>query len=359
MKKRILITLIVLFGLAGCAEVIEQPLKIGAILPLSGPAAWWGEQVRNGMDVAIQELAEQGMTIDTIYEDSKAQSAEGVTAYNKLNNIDDVDVVFSIFSRVSIPLVSLADEDNLPLIMSIVAAKDAPAKSMYAFRFYATSRQYADPHFDSIDKEIYDKIAVLYVNDEYGTDINRVVLERAQEKGIEIVSTEAFDPGTTDFRTHLLKIKSKNPKALVFIGATPPETINSVQQMRELKLDVDFIETAPLLSAEPILKAVGEAAEGAITTAFPFTLEQTGSTFRQKYKMIYGEEPAIPAAFGYDMVKLVVKASNGKSSEDLAQKIADLKQFESLNGPIDIQSTGEINPELYSVKIVDGKLTLY
>ncbi len=335
-------------------------LRIGAILPMSGPAAVWGESIRNGMELVKDEINKSGISVDVFYEDSKASAAEGISAYNKLKEVDKVDIVFSAFSRVSVPLIPMADEDKIPIIMTVVSAKGVAERSPFAFRFYSNERQYVDPHFERLGVANYSSIAVLRINDEFGSDVSRRISEKAGESGINIVLEEKFDPGSTDFRTQLIKIKSKNPNAVLVVTAVPAEIINILKQAKEINLDTDIFEASAVLSSDLARRDAGESTENVFTMAFPFTLKKTGEEFRTKYKEKYGSEPSFAAAFGYDMMKLAVGVSGGKSmkGEELASRIIDMKNFDSLNGPVAIQSNGEINPELYSVKIINGSLFL-
>ena len=128
--------------------------------------------------------------------------------------------------------------------------------------------------------------------------------------------------------------------------------------MKDFAIAVDFFEASLLLSAEPMRKLVGDTAEGVFTTALPLTLGKTGEDFKEKYEEVYGEEPFFPAIFSYDIVKLVAKASDGKSlsADVLTKNILALKTFEGVNGPVTIQGNGEINPSMYEAQIIGGKL---
>ena len=330
-------------------------ITVGAILPLSGPAAVWGESIMNGMEIARKELEEEGTKIRFVYEDSQANPALGVSAYQNLVNNQDVDVVFSAFSRVSVPLVPLAEQDKVPLIMTMVAAKDVTKESEYAFRFYLNVNQYALPHIENMDVKKYENIAVLSINDEYGKDVSSVLVNRAKEKGINVIAHEEFSPGATDFRTQLIKIKSKSPKAILFIGAVPPELINAVKQIKELNINTEIMEASLNLCTEGVRKSLGELAEGVKTLCVPFDLKQTGNEFREKYVKATNKNPDFSSSFGYDMVNVVGRASR-LEGEGLSDKIRAVKFMDSTNGLIEIHEDGEINPDIYPVTVIGGEL---
>lgn len=347
--------------LAGCAPLAgpaEKPIKIGAILPLTGPAAVWGENIRNGMLLAQEDLAKQDITVELVFEDSQAKPDVALTAYRKLKDINEVNMVMSTFSRVSVPLVPVIHEDKTPLMMTVVSAKGVAEQSPYSFRFYSNERQYVEPQFAWMTPEQYPTAAVLWINDDFGAAVHEVILEQAKAKGIEIVADENFEPNSADFRTQLTKIKAANPAAVLFVGAVPPEAANAIKQMRELGITADFIENSAALASPPARQAAGEAAEGAVTMAFPFSLGQTGQGFIQQYQSIYNTTPNFGAAFGYDMVMLVGQATKGKAmtGDEIAQSIIAMQRFESLNGPVTIQPNGEINPPIVPAVVVKGEI---
>jgi hypothetical protein len=92
--------------------------------------------------------------------------------------------------------------------------------------------------------------------------------------------------------------------------------------------------------------------------AFPFSLGATGDAFKQAYKQRFNADPNFGAAFGYDMVKLVGQASQGKAmtGDALAQSIIAVQSFESLNGPVSILPNGEINPDIVPAVVSKGEI---
>jgi len=357
--------------LAGCGiqntnqqQTAKEPIKIGAILPLTGPVAIWGENIKNGMEMAKDELGKTGTPVSFAYDDSQGTGAQAVTQFQKMVDVNKSDIVFSIFSRVSVPLVPLAKSNKVPLLMSIVSAGNVANADDYTFRFYSDAKQYVDPHFAWIAKERYDSVAILAINDEFGFDVNKVLKERLAEKGIKVAAEEKYLPNATDFRTQLSKIKRANPKAIIFIGSVPAEITNALKQASELKIGADFIEASASLANVVINPSLMSAlqqddknlAEGVYTIAFPFTLDKTGNDFKAKYKEVYNKDPNYAAAFGYDMVMLAAKAKNISDGGSLRDKIVALENYESLNGPVKIQTNGEINPPTYSVKVIGGKM---
>ncbi|MBS3167731.1 ABC transporter substrate-binding protein [Candidatus Woesearchaeota archaeon] len=363
MNKLIIIGILLLIStlfLVSCTErSTNESLKMGAILPLSGPAAIHGEQLRNGMELAREELLREGIDLKIIYEDSEANPSKGIAAYNKLKSIDNVNIIYSAFSRVTVPLIPLADQDKTPIIFSLVAASGVADKSPYAFRFFSTDKQFSEPHFDKeLKKPKYNKIATLYLNDEYGNSINKGVIERAERENILVLIQESFEVGSSDYRTQLLKIKSTNPDAIVVISAVPSEAINMMQQIEELNIKTQVFEATTQLSSKNIRDSLGNSIEGYYTLTYPFILGKTGDDFRKKYIEKYKQDPLFQAPFGYGTVIMIGKATKGQvmSGSEIRNKILELKTIDTPNGLVIIQENGEINPEIPVAKVVNNQL---
>ena len=336
-----------------------EAIKIGAILTLSGSAALWGEQLRNAMEMAKEDLAKEGITVVTFYEDSGGDSAKGVSAYQNLVTIHHVDVVFSALSRVAVPLIPLADQNKTPLIMTLVSATDATGKSPYAFRIYNTAAQYVEPYFATVlTREKYDSIGIVYVNDEFGVSVRDAIRKNAQTTGIPVTIEESFISNTNDFRTQLTHVKAKKPGALFYVTASPAEGTNIVRQAREIEIGADLFDGSNILSSDAVRQDLGVAANGVYVTVFPFVLGTTGEAFRQAYKERYQEEPIFAAPFGYDTVLFVAQVTEGKkmSGDDFIKNAARLTSFDSLNGKLSVSPDREVNPTLTAVQVVDGKL---
>ena len=353
----VLIAILILAGVIIYVNNQKQPkddvIKIGAILPLTGATAQYGESLRDGMDLAKEELVKKGLNLEIYYEDSAGDPKQAISAYQNLK-LKDIDIIVSALSRSSMALVPIANNDKIPLIVTVVSAK--MEKTPYVLRFYPNDTGYADAHFSVINTTKYKKISVLYVNDEFGISLKDAIKRNAKEKGVQVVYEEDFEPGTKDYRTILLKVKETSPDAVMVVGASPAEIIGPLKTMKELEINADFFEIATALSIKSVRSQTDS--EGAYTTAFPFVLNKSGNEFREQYTKKYGKEPFFAAPFGYDIVNLISQAAKGKkvSGEELMNNIYGLKTFNSSNEEIQIKENGEINPSLYSVKIINGEL---
>lgn len=364
MKKIIwIIVIIVLVGLGvwfsqentkeSQQQTENRQIKIGAILPLSGVTAVWGEDAQRGMELAQEDL---GDIFDIYIEDSQGIPAQGLSAYNKLLQVNGVDVVISMFSRISVPLSARAQEDQTPLFMTLVSAEDVPRDNDYAFRVFHKASQLGQLHFPLYKEAGYKKLALLHLNDEFGISVADSVRAEAAKEGIELIEA-SYLPQDTDYRTQLTKIKAENPEALLFVGIPPIALTTVLQQSNELGFDVPVFELSGILENPATRRSIGDAGDGAFTVATSFDLLETGQDFYATYADRYGVEPSFAAAYAYDMLHIIAQGieDGWKDGTTFINEIHSIKEFEGLHGEYAVDREGEFNPELRPAQFKDGK----
>ena len=349
----VVIILIAAIAIFSTPKSEETTSKVGAIMGFTGAGSFYSKDVKQGMDLALEEINKEGESFEIIYEDSKTDAKEAVTAYNKLKNINNVDAMISLFSVTSVPLVPLANEDKMPLIVSITSAEDI-GKNPYVLQYYLKAEDYAYPIAESVIKEGFDKVAIMHSQEDFGKSVSDKFTEKFNSLGGKVVIVEPFNMYETDYNTQLLKIKESGAQAIIFAGFKP-HYVNALKQLTEMNIKLPFFEMSPNTMYPAILKETGKSSENvtAVSLDFPIT---KNSVFTKKYKEKYGKEPSVAASLGYDMVKLISKAKEKNTSDNLVDQIISLKQYNGLNGLVEISNEGECNFPLNIVRVIDGKI---
>lgn len=358
MKKTLTIVLILfvsLIFLVGCAKTGDvvvnigtapndvapkETIAVGAILALSGPSALWGQSVKNGMELAIEDHPE----IKIIYEDSKGLAPDGISAYNKLST-QKIDVYVSALSSVAIPLASLTKEDKMPMIVTQSAANNLTNE--YTFRYYSDADYFAKPSFDSVDTPLKNvtRIAVLYRNDYYATAVADKIKELSSQQGKEIVFFESYEPNTEDFSTQLTKIKNSKAQAFLYIPVPPSESLGILRKATELGFNIPIIEVSNVLS-DPTTRAQAPNVTF-YTEQFEFSMPGHSEGFKQRYIAKYGVEPNFVAAFGFDIVNLISTCKKDKIKECLENK----KSITGVTGTVANITNNDILMPMYLLKV--------
>lgn len=337
----------------------KEPMKIGAMVGLTGAGAFYGVDVKDGMLLAEKELNQKGGNIRIIIEDNKTDPKESVTAFKKLKDIDKVDAMISLYSNASVPLVPLVNENKIPLMVSLTSATDI-GKNPYVLQYYLKAEEYAYPIADAVSSLGYTKVGLMHVQDDFGQSVRDAFIEKFQKNGGEVVIIEPFIITQADFKTNLTKIRNSEAQAIVF-GGFKPNYINTLKDIYYLGIDLPFFEMSPNTMYPEIIKELGQAAEGVIAVSLEYPIKHSEGDFEREFKKEYGRDPNVASTLGYDMVQIIARAVGNKkiTGEDLIKKIIELKSFKGLNGKTEISTYGEFKLPVGLIKIQGGRITSY
>lgn len=341
----IVIAIILKFAPAKTSPVAESgTFTVGAVLPMTGPAALWGETVKNGMELALENKS----GIKVLYEDSKSTAADGISAYNLLQG-KKVDLTVSELSLVAVPLSKIALEKKAPLLVSLVAAQHSSIVNDYTTRYYTNPTNYATPAFTDEMSPVLKakKIALLTRNDELGISVRDKIKELSEKNGKKIVYADSFIPAEKDYRTTLLKAKNSGADVFIFVASTPGEALGIVKTANEIKLGMPIVESSAVFAD----LATRKQAEGIsfYATSYDFSLPGKAEDFKAKYLAKYGKEPNFGAAFGYDMVNLIDVCKAKK--EAVRQCLSGVKKLEGVAGVATQVESGDFVVPMHLEKV--------
>jgi branched-chain amino acid transport system substrate-binding protein len=340
----------------------EQVIRIGAILPLTGPIAYFGEYERNAIEIAIDEVNSSGgingRRVQVIYEDHKNDPQTGVSALNKLINLNKVPVVITQMSAVSMAMAPVADAQKVVLVSLAMHPKLAKT-SPYVFRIFESIAQESEALAEYAAKEAkFKKIAIIYINDVWGKEAAEVFNRKFQLLGGKVTMMEGFPVAEKEFRSLLLKVQKTQPQA-TYIAAYGPSVIAVLKQYREMGLKSVVLGNIGM-SWDYILRGAGEAAEGAIIVMPVFIAEEFQKvSFVQEYYHRYGKYPNNESAYTYDVIRLIIEAikKNGYSADGIRKYLSSIKIYRGISGTFHIDQDGDTKMESVAIRIVkNGRL---
>jgi branched-chain amino acid transport system substrate-binding protein len=299
------------------AKKESEEIKIGAILPLTGSAAQFGQWKKEGIDIALNEINNSGgvngKVIKVIYEDSQGDPKIGLAAIRKLMTVDNTKIVFSDLSGVTLSILPVTKKKIL--VITSATHPEVTSGKYLAIRNYLTPAQEASAMAKYAKTEMgFAKVAILYWNDEAMRAYDQKFVETFHELGGKTFS-EVYDIGTTDFRSQLGKIKVWQPEALYIAGWREVGTI--LRQAIELGIKARFLGTITF-DSPMMLSLAGNAAEGAIYTVPAFGGPyQTAKTedFIKKYKKLHQTEPEAITGIWYDTMYVLAYAFKEAGTE--------------------------------------------
>lgn len=367
-------TLIV--GVSACERVskIVQPvtpqmedtgeeISIGVVLPLTGHLAAAGELMKQEFDLALAEInnAQSGNTrFMFIIEDDTSTPDGAIDAFNKLIHQDGLAVILgpasSSATQAAFPV---AQENRVVAISPTSGARGLSAIGDFVFRIPLTTDVVVPKGVQATYAKLgYQRVVTLYdETDTFSTDRDKALQEAFTAIGVEVLTTEVFQSGDTDFSAQLTQIKALNPDA-IFVSALPPEKPGILIQAHELGISVPVIMSS-LTSVE--VEAAGAAAEGAITFIGWLPTDDTpgNQAFVQNYGATYGMEPNVFATASYAAVYILAEAIQNAESTDaisIRDALANISDFDTVFGKFSFNADGDAVYAPKALIVKDGTL---
>ena len=345
----------------------EDAVKIGLIGPMTGAAASYGTSVKQGVELAVEEVNALGGTqIELNVMDDEHDAEKSVNAYNNLWDWGCQMIIGSVTTTPCVAVGAVAYEERMFMLTPSASSTDVIANkdNVYQLCFTDPAQGSASAQYIS-EHELASKVAVIYNNaDAYSTGIYQTFEAKAGELGLEIVSVSTFTDDTTDFSVQVTSAKDAGAE-LVFLPIyyTPASMI--LQQANSMEYDPIFFGVDGM---DGILNIEGfdtSLAEGVMLLT-PFSADATDDltvNFVTKYQEKFGATPDQFAADGYDCVYALYNAIQNAgitaetSTEDACEMlIAAMQDLEitGVTGTMTWQATGEVTKTPTAVRIENG-----
>lgn len=361
-----IVSLILSIGCSSEKDAKEEEIKIGAILPLTGDAALYGENAKNAIELAKEEVNNsggiQGRKLEIIYEDSQAKADLAVSSSNKLINVDHVQAIIGgMASSEVMAMASIMNSNKVILISPSATSHEITDSGDYIFRTIVSDTYDGTAMARFVIKNGFKSAAVFYVNEAGPEGVAKAFLNEFIKLGGNVVITETSQRGERDFRSQITKLEDKNIE-LVYFALYPVETEFFVRQYRELKINKPLF-THQLIDDPGVLKNLGTAADGILFTTPKVTPEIGGESVKHYYNSYiakYKKEPQNFASNSYDALMLLANVmKTGLSSENIKQKLYEVKNYHGASGILSIDKNGDVEQEMSIMKIENSKSVAY
>ena len=350
----------------------ENVLVIGGIGPVTGPAAAYGIAVKNGEQLAVDEINAaggiNGMKLKLVYEDDEHDAEKAVNAYNAIKDAGAKVLLGTVTSTPCVAVAAETTEDNMfQLTPSGSAVECITNENAFRVCFSDPNQGIASAQYIA-EHNLAKKVAVIYdSSDVYSSGIYEKFAAEAQKKGIEIVTAQAFTKdSSTDFSVQLQKVKESGAD-LVFLPIYYEKAALILTQADKAGLDTKFFGCDGL---DGVIDQLGDNAALAdgVMLLTPFAADaqdEATVNFVKAYKEAFNNETPIQfAADAYDAV-YILKAALEKanvsdasiSTPDLCNKIvAVMTEIEvaGVTGTMTWDKSGEPTKEPKAMVIQDG-----
>ena len=340
-----------------------EEIKIGAILPLTGDTAKYGQNTKNGIDLALEELNLNGgidnHRIYVIYGDSQLDPKKAVSIFQKMITVNKIILFLGpLGSSEVLAVAPIANKKKVIILATAASSPQITNAGDYIFRNVMSDlfdgRAVAEFAFNNLGKKT---AGIIYVNNDFGIGLKESFKSFFEEYGGKIVSDETFNSGDTDFRTQLTKTKKAAPEVVFLAGQSEMGYI--LRQAAELGIKTQWVSFSMFEDPE-ILKIAGKAANGVYYTYRVFDPESdilVVKKFYENYKRKYGQEPDIFAGLSYDAVRILAYAieKGGEDIERVKDALYNIRNFPGVVGKTTFDKNGDVIKPI-GIKIVkNGK----
>lgn len=361
--KFCLICLVVGLTLVGCggqgvADRKEDIIKIGAILPLTGKASTFGIDMRQAIELAVEEVNQTKKSLEILFEDEKCDSKEALNAYNNLMAKNIEAIIGAGCSNSTLAIAPIAEKDQIVLITTSSAAPAISQAGDYIFRNHGLGTF----EYHKLAEQFADKlknVAIIYdtTNDVYVAG-EESFSERWRELGGEIKISLPVQGGAVDYKTELLKLKSvlDEINALVLMAVTKDDIL-FIKQINELGINKPILADKSVTPSD-FISSLNSLAEGVTFVDIDFG-QKNNPHFWEEYKNRFNEEPTVFAAQSYDTVKILFEIMSQKCQADdtecIKNELYKIQNYPGAAGLTSFDQNGDAQKPLVLKTIKNGE----
>jgi branched-chain amino acid transport system substrate-binding protein len=322
---------------AGVATEAQGPIRIGASLSLTGTYAKLGKNQHEGYQLCEKDLNARGgllgRKVQFVVYDDQSMPPTGVRLYEKLITEDKVDVVMGPYSSPITEAVANVTEKYKKIMVTPLAATTSifrkEPRRKYVFMILSPAEVYLEGLLDMAAKRGLKTVAVINEDTLFSKAAASGAVELAKKKGLQVLFTEAYPKGNTDFSALLTKVKATNPDVLA--AATYfDDAVALTRQMKELNVNPKMYGVTvggDLPEFYDTLKGNAEYIYGA--TQWEPVLNYPGNKeWFESYKAEFKHEPSYHSAAGYAGCLIYaegVKRANSLDADKVREQLLKLE----------------------------------
>ncbi len=325
---------------------------IGALFPLSGPNATYGDVFMKGTSIAVEHINADKMLSGKLsiqYEDSQGLPQPGVVGMTKLVNVTKVPFTLSAFTGVSKAISTLAQRNEVVAVNGGGVGPDLASLGEYFWNVIPLANlevRAAVPYL--VKEKSLKKMVLIYVDDPLGQAIVDELKTELPAAGGELLETMSVPTTAQQFSGIAAKVRGANPDA-VYMASYGAQQIQIVKQLRDNGVTVPIVTYSAY--GVPDALALPES-EGLIFTSQSVNLtagDPVTKRFVDDFKAKNGKEPTAYNVNYYNAVRLygllaqaLEKAGKDITGANLLAERKATKSFDLVGGTVSFQDNGTL-----------------
>lgn len=364
MKK--IVSLIAAASIAASVGMAKE-VKIGVVLPMSGPIGGFGQYANKGLEFAhgMNSTLKNGDTVKLVLLDNKSDKIESANAASKLISSEKVTAIIgALTSTNTMALTKIAEDAQTPVVAPVATNPLVTKRRNFISRvcFNDNFQGEVAANFAFNDLGLKKAVVITDVKNDYSIGISSVFKRKFKKLGGEILTVAKINQGDTDFKAMLSNIKNLKPE-IVFIPFYSAEVALIAKQAAQLGIKTKFLGTDGMAGDKVFFEVGKDSVEGFYGTNLyssdaPKTTEAS-KEFDTKFRAKFNEAPHPFGVLSAESYNLILNAMNNcedpTDSVCVNKNIRSTKNFQGVSGIITLDKNGDALRSAVIETIKDGK----
>ncbi|MEA1915421.1 MAG: ABC transporter substrate-binding protein [Campylobacterota bacterium] len=344
-----------------------KEVKIGVVMPMSGPIGGFGQHAVKGLNFAneLTPTLKNGDTLKLVLLDNKSDKIEAANAATKLISSDKVTAIIgALTSTNTMALTKIAEDGKTPVVAPVATNPLVTKRRAFTSRvcFNDNFQGSVAANFAFNDLKLKSAVVITDVKNDYSIGISSVFKRAYKKMGGTIAKVVKINQGDTDFKAMLSNIKTLKPE-LIFIPFYSAEVALIAKQAKQLGINAKFLGTDGMAGDKVFFEVGKDAVEGFYgTNLFSSDAPKTtdaSKDFDTKFRAKFNEAPHPFGVLSAEAYNVIVAAMNGcKDPSDsicVNKNIRATKDFQGVSGVISLDEKGDAVRSAVIETIKDGK----
>jgi len=349
-----------------------DPIKIGSVLSVTGPAAFLGDPELKTLQLYVEKINKEGgvlgRQLQLVHYDDGTDASKANSFTKRLIDDDKVDIIVGgTITGSTMSMIPLVEKAEVPFISLAGAVVIVEPVKKWVFKTPHTDRMAAEKVFDDMKKRNLTKVALLSETSAFGASGKKETEAMAAKMGITLVANEVYGPKDTDMTPQLTKIKNAAGVQAVFVFGLGqgPALVN--KNYKQLGITLPLYH-AHGVASEEFIKLSGPAAEGVRLPAAALLVadklaandpqKSVTTGYRKAYKDRFKEDVSTFGGHAYDGLMIAVEAFKRAGSTDKAKvrdAIEATKGFIGTAGKVNMSATDHMGLDQSAFRMLEIK----
>lgn len=357
---------LVLASALSCTLLGAKEVKVGVIMPMSGPIGGFGQSAMEGLEV-MNEMApklKNGDTVKLVLIDNKSDKIESANAATKLVSSDKVSAIIgALTSNNTMAMTKIAESGKVPVVAPVATNILVTKRKDYVSRVCFSDAFQGEVAANFAINELKQKEAILVtdVKLDYSIGISKVFKRAYKKMGGKVLKTVRINSGDKDFKAMLSSIKSMKPK-FIFIPIYSTEAGLIAKQAKQLGITAKFLGTDGMTADNVFFEVGGDAVEGFYGTDLYSPNAPKTTALAQEYEKVYKAKYnkdvhpfGVLSADSYNVIVVAMnKCEDPTDSVCVNKNIRATKNFEGASGVISLENGNAVRSAVIN-QIKNGK----